>query len=162
MPDRCSENCAGLTYPAGTGGFVADERELRKEKSVGRQVSTGAAVVFCLLGACAGGLVVPGRLADGTVVPRGADYQPPLPIGGIPHVPYPESLRKARIEGRFAADVMVSSEGEVLEVRVVHAFFEDLDDWIIAKLREQRFEPAVLDGQPVAAMFHAIYEFSLR
>src|SRR3546814_845108 len=59
------------------------------------------------------------RLADGTPIAQGADFVAPVPAGGrLPIVRYPKQLAAAGIQGHFEADVVVSSDGDVLDVIV--------------------------------------------
>ena len=63
--------------------------------------------LLCIIGTSSAASLGPHRLADGTAVPEGASYVPPVPEGG--HMPL---LRAAPgVQGLFAADLIVSKQG---------------------------------------------------
>jgi TonB family protein len=103
------------------------------------------------------------RLADGTPIAEGADFVAPVPVGGrMPRVRYPTQLAAAGIQGHFEADVVVSGNGDVLDVIVKRRFHRQLDKGIVNLLRHVSFQPATLNGVPVAAIYRASYEFFIQ
>jgi hypothetical protein len=97
----------------------------------------------------------PHRLADGTPVPDGADYMPPVPEGGA----MPTLRAAPGVQGRFAADLIVSPQGDVTDVVPVSRIHPQVDRTLIRRMRQVRFEPARLDGLPVAAIYRTSIEF---
>lgn len=103
----------------------------------------------------------PNRFADGTPVPESANFLPPEPAdGSLPMVRHPKQLAVAGIHGQFAADVVVSAAGEVLDVVVKRRIHRQLDQGLVKLLRQVQFDPAMLDGEPVSAIYRATYDFS--
>lgn len=97
----------------------------------------------------------PHRLADGTPVAEGVDYAPPVPEGGR----MPLWRAAPGVQGLFAADLIVSPKGVVSEVIPVSRIHPQVDRTLMRRMRQVRFAPARLDGQPVAAIYRASIEF---
>lgn len=97
----------------------------------------------------------PHRLADGTPVPDGADYVPPVPQGGA----MPMQRAAPGVQGLFVADLTVSPQGEVIHVVPVNRIHPQVDRTLIRRMRQVRFESARLDGVPVAAIYRTSIEF---
>lgn len=111
--------------------------------------------LLCITGTSSAASLGPHRFADGTAVPEGANYVPPVPEGG--HMPV---LRAAPgVQGLFVADLIVTPQGEVTDVVPVSRIHPQVDRTLIRRMRQVRFEPARLDGQPVAAIYRTSIEF---
>ena len=104
-------------------------------------------------------VVGPHRLADGTVVAEDAEYSPPAPVTG--HMPMFGRISSIKAGGTFEADIVVSSNGEVVDVSVKHHISPALDRNIARALRRMKFYPAKLNGAPVAAIVRTSYVIGL-
>ena len=142
-------------------GTSGDEGTARSDRSY--RGTTSLLVLALLFGliACSAGPPPARRLADGRVVPEAADYEAPIPLEPIPAPPYPEWMREARMQGVFVADVVVDETGDVVRVEVVNRFDRGIAAEAVRTLEGTRFEPASLDGRPVAAIYRYRAEYRL-
>lgn len=76
---------------------------------------------------------------------------------------YTEYARKARIEGKVILRLTIDEQGEVREeVEVLKGLEMGLTEAAVVALRQWRFEPALLDGQPVAVHWNITVNFQLE
>jgi TonB family protein len=75
---------------------------------------------------------------------------------------YPDAARRAGIEGDVRLELVVSAEGEVLEVRVVRPAGNGFDEVAERLVRRFRFRPATSAGRPVPARIPWTYKFRLE
>jgi periplasmic protein TonB len=69
--------------------------------------------------------------------------------------PYPASARRTGIQGEVRLDVHVGADGKVLDVRLRNSSGSPvLDRSAMNAVRSWRFEPATIDGSPVAEWYH--------
>jgi periplasmic protein TonB len=69
--------------------------------------------------------------------------------------PYPASARRTGIQGEVRLDVHVGADGQVLDVRLRNSSGSPvLDRSAMNTVRSWRFEPATIDGNPVAEWYH--------
>ena len=102
-----------------------------------------------------------GRLADGSTVPRDANFtwaQPPSPRAMIPR--YSSRFIRAGIGGHFEGDALISDSGQVIDVRVQKSIHPEFDKEIVKHVRRVKFRPAVLDGAPVASLYKLVFDFT--
>lgn len=92
--------------------------------------------------------------------------QPPVLIGGIASVQkrikYPELARNAGIEGRVVIQFVVTSEGEVINPRVVRGIGGGCDEAALEALKYAKFEPGYQRGRPVNVSYSLPITFSLN
>ena len=98
------------------------------------------------------------RLADGSLVPAGTDFAPPAPVAGR----LPSVRPIAGLNGTYEADIVIAENGDILDIKVKHHIHPTIDRQLTKKLRQVQFQPATLNGVPVAAIFRASYEFTSR
>jgi protein TonB len=72
---------------------------------------------------------------------------------------YPELAKRARIEGRVLLAVTVDEEGSVFEIRVT-AGHPLLVEAALSAVRQWKYSPTLLDGEPVRAIFRVTMRFS--
>jgi TonB family protein len=72
---------------------------------------------------------------------------------------YPESAKRARVEGRVLLAVTVDEEGSVFEIRVI-AGHPLLVEAALSAVRQWKYSPTLLDGKPVAAIITVTVRFS--
>lgn len=74
---------------------------------------------------------------------------------------YPDFARRARIQGTVVLLMTVDERGVPLQVRALDGH-PALQEAAMQAARQWRFEPARLDGRPVAASFRLTLNFRLR
>lgn len=85
----------------------------------------------------------------------------PLKLEG-PHPEYPESARDARIQGAVVMRVIILADGSVRDVEVIRGLPLGLTKAAVAAVRQWRFQPAILDGRPVAVSYFLTVRFNLQ
>ena len=74
-----------------------------------------------------------------------------------PHVARSELPRD--LKGDVIVEVTIDAEGNVVETRLVQAIGHGIDEKIVAALRQWRYQPATLDGVPVASKHDVYFHF---
>lgn len=100
---------------------------------------------------------------DGRPVYRvvvGGPVTAPEKLSG-PDPEYTPDARAARIQGVVAIVAVISEHGEVLETKVVRGLPLGLTEAAVAAISRWEFEPARLDGEPVAAAYVVTARFEL-
>jgi protein TonB len=75
---------------------------------------------------------------------------------------YPPRLRALGLEGEVETRVVVAADGRVRGARLVESTHPDFTASARAAIREARFEPARLDGRPVASWVTLRLRFRLE
>jgi TonB family protein len=91
------------------------------------------------------------------------------PISGHEvHVAYPivfpdpalsRSQLPAGLQGDVIVEVTIDAQGNVVETRVMQAIGHGIDEKIVSALRQWHFQPATLDGTPVASKHDVHFHF---
>ena len=114
--------------------------------------------------------LAPKSLQQGTPEeePAFVEYdQPPQPVGGFDliqkNLVYPESARKAGIEGRVFVNVQIDEQGNVTEARIAKSIDPDGCDkaalWAVSTVK---WKPAIRDGKPVKVWIIIPIQFTLQ
>ena len=75
---------------------------------------------------------------------------------------YPLSAQINKIEGSVVVGVFVSKRGKPVDIRLFQSSdSKDLDNAALKFAKETKFEPAVLDGQPIGAWTKLILRYKL-
>ena len=74
---------------------------------------------------------------------------------------YPSMARIARVQGVVILEAVIDVSGRVESARVVRSI-SLLDDAALEAVRQWRFEPARLNGQPVPVVMTVTVNFSLQ
>jgi protein TonB len=104
--------------------------------------------------------------ARGTIVstPRalraGGTIAPPRKIYDV-KAEYPEAAKNAGITGVVTIETTVGVDGTVTDAHVSRGVAE-LDDAAVAAVRQWRFEPVLLNGEPVPVMVEILVNFTLK
>ncbi|HEV8232156.1 MAG TPA: energy transducer TonB [Thermoanaerobaculia bacterium] len=94
----------------------------------------------------------------------------PLRVGGDVVAPklvnrvepeYPESARRARLEGVVITEGIVATDGCVRDIRFVKSAARELDLSSVLALSRWRYRPALLDGRPVRVYVTVTMTFNL-
>ncbi len=89
------------------------------------------------------------------------EVTPPVARSGNAKPEYPSSAKASGIEGVVVVKYVVTERGEVTDVKVIKGPPE-LHDVCIASVKGWRFEPAILDGQPVAVVRVVRFPFKIK
>jgi periplasmic protein TonB len=95
---------------------------------------------------------------------------PPLRVGGVIQAPtrvayvapvYPRLALASKVEGTVILEAMIDEKGAVREVRVLRSS-QLLDGAAVDAVRQWRFTPTLLNGQPVPVVMTVTVGFSLK
>lgn len=85
----------------------------------------------------------------------------PIRIAGIDPA-YTEPARKAREQGVVILDAVIDRTGAVTEIEVLRKLRFGLTEAAVRAVESWRFEPALLDGRPIAVRYSLTIRFALR
>jgi periplasmic protein TonB len=91
----------------------------------------------------------------------GGDVKPPNKISA-PSPQYTEIARKARIQGVVIVEAIIDKEGNVTNVKVLKGLPMGLDQAAVDAVKVWKFEPATLNGKPVAVIYNLTINFQLQ
>jgi TonB family protein len=83
---------------------------------------------------------------------------PPRPIKQKPPE-FTEQVRKEKVHGIVTLAVVVTREGNVVDVRVMNGCGRGLDEEAVKAVRTWKFKPAIKDGRPVAVQIFVEVDF---
>jgi protein TonB len=83
-------------------------------------------------------------------------------IGKPLRPPYPPKARRAGIRGTEIVEVIVDREGCARQPRILRGLPMGMDSVALAAVQSWTFQPAMLEGRPVAAHFVVTVPFSLK
>lgn len=76
--------------------------------------------------------------------------------------PYPETVKKRKIEGIVYLKLLIDTRGIVRKVVLVESLDPELDEIAIKMSKQLRFRPAKKENKPVAVWVSLPYKFTLR
>jgi protein TonB len=91
----------------------------------------------------------------------GGDVRAPLLIAS-PEPEYPEGARRIHLEGLVILEAIISADGAVGDIRVVHSANPLLDAAAEKAVRQWRYRPATLNGRAVSVYLTVTVTFGLR
>jgi TonB family protein len=97
-----------------------------------------------------------GTVIDGPV--EGHEVHVAFPVV-FPDPPVSRSELPRDLKGDVIVEVTIDAQGNVVETRVVQAIGHGIDEKIVAALRQWRYQPATLDGVPVASKHDVYFHF---
>lgn len=95
-----------------------------------------------------------------TAKPMGGKLENPKPIH-TPQPLYTDEARAAGIEGEVVMRVKITKRGDVAHVFIIEGLPHGLSDTAVEAVKEWKFEPATLDGKPVAVFHNFTAKFRL-
>jgi periplasmic protein TonB len=133
----------------------------------------GPAEIDAMIGEPGGTGVVPGSVVAGDPLPL-----PPVPlapkepvrVGGAIRPPqkirevaprYPAMAQAAHVQGTVILEAVIGENGDVQNVRVLRSVLM-LDDAAIDAVRQWRFTPTLLNGQPVPVVMTVTVSFTMN
>ena len=103
----------------------------------------------------------PAPNTEAQLVELGPDGTPPRRIEGS-SARYPEAALRSHVEGSVTASMIVTEEGEPIEVTIVESAGPILDAAVLEAVQNSRFEPAVKDGKKVRVRWVVRQTFRLK
>jgi TonB family protein len=97
-----------------------------------------------------------GRVVDGPI--SGHEVHVAFPVV-YPDPPVDRDQLPRDLVGDVVIEVTIDSEGNVVETRIVQAIGHGIDEEIEATLRRWHYQPATLDGTPVASHHDVHFHF---
>lgn len=91
----------------------------------------------------------------------GSGIEPPRLLREV-KAEYTEDARRRNIKGDVVLEIVVRSDGNVGDVRVLQGLGGGLESRAIAAVRQWKFAPATRRGQPVDVLVEVAVEFTLR
>lgn len=137
---------------------VPKEADPSEDKGVAVYGEPGTGDAAGLEGGVAHGGVAGGTVGGVVELPAGA--QPPRLLAGAAVPPYPPAARAARKTGTVVLKAIVYADGTVGDVRVVSGE-EPFVSAAMAAVKSWRYEPARLNGQPIAVYREIRIPFTL-
>jgi TonB family protein len=74
---------------------------------------------------------------------------------------YPKAAKEARIEGAVLLEMVISKDGEPLDIRVVSSPSDDLTQSALEAVRQWRYKPTLLNGSPVEIVTDVLVHYTL-
>ncbi|MFV2072946.1 MAG: energy transducer TonB [Thermoanaerobaculales bacterium] len=75
---------------------------------------------------------------------------------------YPEEARQARVQGAVILQTVIDKQGKVTNVRVLKGLSSGLTEAAVDAVSQWRFNPATLNGEPVAVYYLVTVSFSVQ
>jgi TonB family protein len=98
----------------------------------------------------------PGTMIDGPIT--GHEVHVAYPVV-YPDPPVDRAELPRGLQGDVVIEVTIDSQGNVVETKIVQAIGHGIDEKIEATLRRWRYQPATLDGTPVASRHDVHFHF---
>lgn len=97
-----------------------------------------------------------GTMIDGPIT--GHEVHVAYPVV-YPDPPVERSELPRDLQGDVVIEVTIDSQGNVVEARILQAIGHGIDEKIMATLRQWHYQPATLDGVPVASKHDVHFHF---
>ena len=88
----------------------------------------------------------------------GIEARPALPIVFPDPAIYPWQLPKG-LQGDVIVEVTIDSQGNVTQTRILQSLQQEIDQKVIATLRNWRFQPATVDGTAISSRQDVHFHF---
>jgi protein TonB len=94
------------------------------------------------------------------ILTPGGDVRPPVVLDRV-EPDYPESARRARLQGTVILEATITTSGEVQQVRVLKSVNPLLDEAAVRAVRVWRYRPATLNGRAVPVYLTVTVRFGI-
>ena len=74
---------------------------------------------------------------------------------------YPASAKSAGIQGIVSLDMVISKDGTPLDIQVVSSPSDDLTQSALEAVRQWRYSPTLLNGEPVEVVTDVVVNYTL-
>ncbi len=108
-----------------------------------------------------GAIKIPEAPPEHRVVQAYADIAPPVVLHRVTPV-YTDLARKVGYQGVAIVELLIDEHGEVARARVLRELPFGLSDSALAAVRQWRFGPSTLNGQPVSVVYRIAVQFRLQ
>lgn len=102
----------------------------------------------------------PGGTGDAPL-PVGGNVKPPIAVLRVEPV-YSEIARRARIQGIVIIAATIDRDGNVVDARVIKPLPYGLDEAALRAIRQWKFRPGTLNGQPVPVYYNLTVNFLMK
>lgn len=75
---------------------------------------------------------------------------------------YTPEARASRVQGVVIVRAIINKQGEVVDVKVLKGLPMGLDQSAVKAVRRWKFEPATVDGRPVAVYYNLMVNFTIK
>ena len=75
---------------------------------------------------------------------------------------YPETAKRANVEGVVILQVEIDSSGSVMDAQVAQSLGSGCDEAALEAVKKQPFTPGYEDGKPVPSRFRVPYHFKIE
>jgi TonB family protein len=180
-PDVKSWVTTNTTLAPGVGGKSWSYRVTLAPEgtAVGDLTVPGASGRFSLLVLLDGSVVEPKKIQGAPITQTALPRQPVQDPTGVyragvgvlaprviesPKPKYSAAAMRARIQGQIRLSCIVNTDGRCEDIKIVQSLDRDngLDDEAVNTLRQWRFAPGTLDGQPVKVFVNVELWFNLQ
>jgi len=96
-----------------------------------------------------------------TPVPVGGNVKAPIAVIRVDPV-YTEVARRARVEGIVIIEAVIDRQGNVTEARVLKPLPLGLDAAALQAVKQWKFRPGTLDGQPIPVYYNLTVNFRIE
>jgi TonB family protein len=97
--------------------------------------------------------------SEGPVLVSG-EITKPIKISG-PEPGYTEMARQVHLRGTVIVQATIDKQGRVIDLKLLRGLPLGLSENTLAALRQWRFEPATLRGEPIAVLYNLTVRFEL-
>lgn len=151
VDDGASDDDSGATE----GGVVGGVRGGQVGGVVGGEIG---GVIGGTLGGKVGGQI--GGTGD-MPMPVGGNVKAPVAVQRVDPI-YTEVARRARIEGFVIIEAVIDRQGNVTEARVLKPLPFGLDSAALNAVKQWKFRPGTLNGQPVPVYYNLTVNFRIE
>ena len=95
------------------------------------------------------------------ILPVGGDVRAPILLQRV-EPDYPESARRARLQGTVILEATITTSGEVQQVRILKSVNPLLDEAAVRAVRVWRYRPATLNGRAVPVYLTVTVKFGIN
>ena len=74
---------------------------------------------------------------------------------------YPDMARKARIAGMVIVEAIINKNGDVEQVKVIKGLPMGMSESAVEAVKQWKFKPGTMNGQPVDVIFNLTVNFKL-